>query len=180
MPESTGRIAPAAEVTQVRHPVAAQEKPIRRERGLRIALVSFASVIVLLGAVAAGGFAYLNHVVGSVHRIPVKFTALDASGTAGGETILLTTYQSGYTGTGTDKTDTGQAGLIMLLHINATRKAGGAVSIPPLTAVQVPGHGPMQLQDVLAVGGPSLLVAAVQSLTRVPINHYAQVNFAKS
>ena len=180
MPESTGRIAPAAEVTEVRPPVAAPEKPIRRKRGLRIALVSFASVIVLLGAVAAGGFAYLNHVVGSVHRIPVKFTALDASGTAGGETILLTTYQSGYTGTGTDKTDTGQAGLIMLLHINATRKAGGVVSIPPLAEVQVPGHGPMQLQDVLATGGPSLMVATVQSLTGVPINHYARINFDKS
>ena len=53
MPESTGRIAPAAEVTEVRPPVAAPEKPIRRKRGLRIALVSLASVIVLLGAVAA-------------------------------------------------------------------------------------------------------------------------------
>src|ERR1700761_8199646 len=177
MPESTGRIAPATEVPP---PAAEPEKPIRRKRGLRIALLSFASVVVLLGAVAAGGFAYINHEVGNVQRIPVNFTALDASGTAGGMTILLTTYQSGYTGTGTDKTDTGQAGLIMLLHINATRKAGGVVSIPPLTEVQVPGHGPMQLQDVLSAGGPSLMVKTVQSLTGVPINHYARINFSKS
>src|SRR6201996_2067536 len=174
MPESTGRIAPATEVPP---PAAEPEKPIRRKRGLRIALLSFASVVVLLGAVAAGGFAYINHEVGNVQRIPVNFTALDASGTAGGMTILLTTYQSGYTGTGTDKTDTGQAGLIMLLHINATRKAGGVVSIPPLAEVQVPGHGPMQLQNVLAVGGPSLMVKTVQSLTGVPINHYARIDF---
>src|ERR1700753_1148671 len=177
MPEATGRITPAAEVTEVRPPVAAPEKPIRRKRGLRIALVSLAAVIVLLGAVAAGGFAYLNHEIGSVQRIPVKVTALDASGTAGGETILLTTYQSGYTGTGADKTDTGEAGLIMLLHINATRKAGGVVSIPPLAEVQVPGHGPSQLQDVLSVGAPSLMVRTVQSLTGVPINHYARIDF---
>jgi LCP family protein required for cell wall assembly len=177
MPESTGRIAPAA---QVQPPAAEPEKPIRRKRGLRIALLSFASVIVLLGAVAAGGFAYINHEVGNIQRIPVKFTALDASGTAGGMTILLTTYQSGYTGTGTDTTDTGQAGLIMLLHINANRKAGGVVSIPPLAEMQVPGHGLMQLHDVLSVGGPSLMVKTVQSLTGVPINHYARINFDRT
>src|ERR1700760_2073974 len=177
MPEPTGRIAPAAEVQP---PAAAPDKPIRGKRGLRITLVSIASVVILAGAVAAGGFAYVNHEVGNVQRIPVKFTALDASGTAGGMTILLTSYQSGYTGTGSDKTDTGQAGLIMLLHINADKKAGGVVSIPPLAEVQVPGHGPMQLQDVLSVGGPSLLARTVQSLTGVPINHYARINFNRT
>ena len=35
--------------------------PIRQRPGLRIALLSLASVIVLSGAVAAGGFAYAAH-----------------------------------------------------------------------------------------------------------------------
>ncbi len=52
----------------------------RRRRGLRIALISMASFVVLIGAVAAGGYAYLNHMAGSIQRIPVKFTKLTAAG----------------------------------------------------------------------------------------------------
>jgi LCP family protein required for cell wall assembly len=65
----------------------------------------------------------------------------------------------------------------MLLHIDANQKAGGVVSIPPQTEVQVPGHGEMQLWNAMAIGGPSLLVQTVQSLTGVPINHYARIDF---
>jgi LCP family protein required for cell wall assembly len=152
--------------------------PKRRRRGLRITLLSLASVIVLLGAVAAGSFAYINHVVGSIPRIPVKFLAQDVP--SGGMTILLTDAQVGPTGLSLAQASgesSGQTGLIMLLHINAGGKAGGAVSIPSQTLVKVPGHGEMQIQDVVAVGGPSLLVETISHLTGVPINHFAQLDF---
>jgi len=148
--------------------------PKRRRRSLRVTLLSLASVIVLLGAAAAGTFAYINHVVGSIPRIPVKFLAqYDPSG---GTTILLTDAQEGPTGLDS-ATQSGKTGLIMLLHINAGDKAGGAVSIPPRTMVQVPGHGEMQIQDVVAAGGPSLLVETINHLTDVPINHFARIDF---
>jgi LCP family protein required for cell wall assembly len=51
------------------------------------------------------------------------------------------------------------------------------VSIPPLTEVNVPGHGRTQLSNALVMGGPSLLVQTVQSLTGVPINHYIRIDF---
>jgi LCP family protein required for cell wall assembly len=174
MPETPGRVAPE---TTVEQPVIEPGKPIRRHRGLRITLLSFASVIVLLGAVVAGGFAYVNHEAGRIHRIPVKFTTLQVAGAAGGMTVLLTSNQDGYTGLGSLADDSGQTGMIMLLHINAGQKAGGVVSISPLIRAQVPGHGEMQLSDVLSAGGPSLLVKTVQSLTGVPINHYARIDF---
>jgi hypothetical protein len=41
--------------------LAGEGVPPGRRRGLRIALLSLASVIVLLGAVAAGSFLYVNH-----------------------------------------------------------------------------------------------------------------------
>jgi LCP family protein required for cell wall assembly len=173
MPESTGRITPAATVEPS---VSEPEKPIRRKRGLRIVLLSFASLIMLLGGMVAGGYAYVNHAAGSIQRIPVKFTALRTADSAGGMTILLTSKappSESAEAAGTPDT----AGLIMLLHINAGQKAGGAVSIQPQTQVQVPGHGQMQLWDALAAGGPSLLVKTVQTLTGVPINHYARVDF---
>jgi LCP family protein required for cell wall assembly len=150
----------------------------RRRRGLRITLLSLASVIVLLGAVAAGSFAYINHEVGSIPRIQVKFLAQDVP--SGGMTILLTDAQVGPTGLTPAQASgqaSDQAGLIMLLHINAGDKAGGAVSIPPQTMVKVPGRGEMQIQYVVAVGGPSLLVETVKNLTGVAINHYARIDF---
>ena len=51
-------------------------RPARPRRGLRIALVSLASFVVLLGAAAVGGYAYVNHLAGSIPRIPVKFAKL--------------------------------------------------------------------------------------------------------
>src|SRR6266702_3674626 len=120
--------------------------PGRRRRGLRIPLVSLASATVLLGAAAAGTFIYVNHEVGSIPRVPVKFLAQEDP--AGGMNILLTGDQVGPSGfSGTPQTPM-QTGLITLLHINADQSAGGAVSLPPQIEVNVPGEGEMQLSNV--------------------------------
>ena len=174
MPDTPSEIAPDTAV----QPLATEPgKPIRRKRGLRIALLSFASVIVLLGAVVAGGYAYVNHAASSIQRIPVKFTTLHAAGSAGGMTILLTSEER-RSGSVNSTGGPDLSGLIMLLHINANQKAGGVVSIPPQTQVQVPGRGKTELWNALNIGGPSLLVQTVQSLTGVPINHYARIDFS--
>jgi LCP family protein required for cell wall assembly len=148
----------------------------RRRRGLRTVLVSLASVTVLLGAAAAGAFIYVNHEVGSIPRIPVKFLAHEDP--ADGTTILLTGKQVGPTGLSGTPQAPEDTGLIMLLHINANQSSGGVVSIPPQTEVNVPGHGQMQLGDVVDVGGASLLTETVHDLTGVPINHYAIIDFS--
>ena len=152
-------------------------RPARPRRGLRIALVSLVSFVVLLGAVAVGGYAYVNHLAGSFQRIPVKFAKLaGATQPAGAMTVLLTGATTGRISTSAP----GSSGLITLLHINAGDKGGGVVSIPPQALVQVPGHGQTQLNNALADGGASLLVRSVEQLTHVPINHYARINFANT
>jgi len=150
--------------------------PGRRRRGLRIALVSLASTTVLLGVAAAGAFIYVNHEVSSIPRIPVSFLARASS--TGGMTILLTSSQVGPTGLPSKPSAPAGSGLIMLLHINANKTAGGVVAFPPQTEVNVPGKGEMQLEKVMAVGGPSLLTETVHDLTGVPINHYARIDFS--
>ena len=80
-----------------------QEQPARRKRrGLRIALVTAASFVVLIGAVAAGGYAYVNHLASSIQRIPVTFAKLDAargsSEYGGAMTVLITGKGIGPTG----------------------------------------------------------------------------------
>ncbi len=155
----------------------------RKRRGLRIALVSLASFVVFVGASAAGGYAFLNHVADSIQRVPVHFTKLDAadqpagySDYGGAMTVLITGEGLGPTG---DRRNPGPSpsGLIMLLHVNASGYNGGVVSIPPQSVVNVPGHGRMQIEEALTIGGPSLLVQTVQDLTHVQINHYARIDF---
>src|ERR1700733_3223278 len=68
----------------------------RRRRGLRVMAMSQASATVLLGATAAGAFIYVNHELGSIPRIPVKFLAQEDP--AKGMTVLLSGSEVGPTG----------------------------------------------------------------------------------
>lgn len=161
-----------------------QESPPRRKRrGLRIALVSVASLVVFLGAVVAGGYAYVNHMVSSVPRVPVRFMKLDAADQSlagksrGAVNVLITGKGIGPTGAMSASEDS-SSGLIMVLHINASHHAGGVVSIPPQSIVRIPGHGRAKIEQALVFGGPSLLVQTVENLTHIQINHYARIDFA--
>jgi LCP family protein required for cell wall assembly len=157
-----------------------QERPVRRRRrGLRIALVTMASFIVLVGAVAAGGYAYVNHLAGSIQRIPVKFAAVSepvGSEYGGAMTVLITGKGIGPTGA-KSVPENSASGLIMLLHVNAEGYSGGVVSIPPQSIVRVPGHGRTQLENAEKFGGPDLLIKTIENLTHVQINHYARIDF---
>jgi LCP family protein required for cell wall assembly len=141
---------------------AGEVPPKRRRRGLRITLLSLASVIVLLGAAAAGIFVYINNEVGSIPRVPVKFLVKDSP--SDGMTILLTDADDG-------------SAAVNSVKQNAGNRAAGVVSIPAGTVVTVPGRGKMRIEDVAAVGGPSLLVETVHDLTGVSINHFARIDF---
>jgi LCP family protein required for cell wall assembly len=154
----------------------------QRRRTLRIALIALASALTLVAAVAVGGVLVLNHLASSIRRIPVSFAKLAAAdrpmGAAASQSMTVLITGSGIGATGSTSSSAGGSGLIMLLHINANHQAGGAVSIPPNSVVSVPGHGRTQLQDALALGGPTLLVTTVEQLTHVQIEHYARIDFS--
>jgi LCP family protein required for cell wall assembly len=152
----------------------------RKRRGLRIALVSLASVFALTAAVAVGGVLVLNHLASNIRRVPVTFAKLAAADRAAGNSsqamsVLMT--GTGVTPSGSASPFAGATGLVMVLHINANQQAGGVVSIPPQVVVPVPGHGQMKIANVLGVGGPSLLARTVEGLTGVQLEHYASINF---
>jgi LCP family protein required for cell wall assembly len=158
-----------------------EQPPRRRRRGLRIALVTVSSFVVLAGAIAVGGYAYVNHLASSIQRIPVSFAKLDtaAGGSSeygGAMTVLITGKGIGPTG-GMSVPEDSISGLIMLLHVNAEGYSGGVVSIPPQSIVRVPGHGRTTLDNAMKFGGPDLLVRTIENLTHVQINHYARIDF---
>ena len=136
-------------------------------------VLSLVALTVLAGAALFGVY-FVDHLIGGIHRVHVHSLAPKPAG-GSGLTILLTGAQTIPAGKKTVVFK--ESGLIMLLHIDASKEAGGVVSIPPQIEVAVPGHGQMQLWKALVVGGPDLLVQAVHSLTGVQISHYAQVDF---
>jgi LCP family protein required for cell wall assembly len=164
--------------------------PKRRRRARKIALITVASLMAVVGAVALGGFLTIRHLEGNIHRIPNVFAGLAAASrptmpaaTRNSMTILLTgspTLPAKDGGRGIDASSTAPedgSGLIALVHINASGKAAALVSIPPTAVVRVRGHGMTRIGRALQFGGPSLLIGTVERLTNVRIDHYSVVDF---
>jgi LCP family protein required for cell wall assembly len=148
----------------------------RRRRLKRIAIASGASLAVLIGAVAVGGYLTLNHLASGVQRIPVyaldaKSQAAFSGGTPGSLTFVFTA--SGlFPGQDVD------TGLIEMVHLNGDHGGGAVISFPANVLVHVPGHGEQRLGETLALGGPSLLIETLERLTHVRIEHYSRMIYA--
>jgi len=148
----------------------------RRRRLKRIAIVSGASLAVLVAAVAVGGFLLMNNLAGSVHRIPVyaldaKSQAAFSRGTPGSMTFVFTA--SGlFPGQDVD------TGFVELVHLNGDHGGGAVISFPANVLVRVPGHGEQRLGEALTLGGPSLLIETLERLTHVRIDHYSRMIYA--
>jgi LCP family protein required for cell wall assembly len=162
-----------------------------RRRKLLIRLAVASSLSLVLAAVGAVGAGYLvvNHLVGSIHRIP-GIVALDAkdqpvvlTGEGRSMTVLLTgsaiepAVRGGGGVDGSSRAPELPSGLIALVHLNANQHSGAVVSIPADAVVSVPGHGRTELWNTLTIGGPSLLIQTVERLTHVRINHYSVLDF---
>jgi LCP family protein required for cell wall assembly len=162
----------------------------RRRTARRVALGSGAALLSVTGVLAGVSYLTVNHLASSVHRIPNVFVGLAASErpvmpavSRHSMTVLLTgsfaePAQRG--GTGVDGSSTAPealSGLIALVHLNADHRTGSVVSIPPNAVVSVPGHGRQQLGATLSEGGPSLLIASVEKLTNVRVDHYSVLDF---
>ena len=103
-------------------------------------------VAALSGATPTGGTTYL--LAGSDSR---EDGAIAADGTAGA------------------RTDT-----IMLLHVPENGPQA-LISLPRDTFVEIPGHGGRKLNASYAYGGPELLVATVEGLTGLTVDHYVEI-----
>jgi len=74
---------------------------------------------------------------------------------------------------GTQAGPAARSDAILLLHLDADRGRAWLVSIPCDVRVTVPGHGERRIEAAFAFGGPPLLVATFERLTRLPIDHMA-------
>jgi LCP family protein required for cell wall assembly len=65
---------------------------------------------------------------------------------------------------------------VMLLHLDADRERAWLVSIPRDAWVSLPGHGDDRIDVAYALGGPRLLVGALERLSRLRIDHLAVID----
>lgn len=158
----------------------------RRRRATRIIVPI---VIVVSGiAVAVGGGFYVvtDHLADQIRREPHVFTGLaDAARPPDTDplTFLLVGTDSGRRATHGGPHRSFPAGsrrsdLIALAQFDEDRTRATVVSIPRHSWVDVPGHGRTKIDTAYAEGGPQLLVKAVESLTRVRVDHFAGIDFA--
>jgi len=178
-PESPGPDS-SANAESSGHPESGEKvRPRRKRRFKRIGLTTAAALVVVVCLVAGGVYIFANHILSSVHRIHVS--ALQPAKPGSSMTVLLTSYAVGASTaslTAASKVARPSSGLIALIHLNANRRAGAVISVPPTLLVSIPGHGRKDIGKALAIGGPSLLVKTVEQLTDVPINHYSILTLA--
>jgi LCP family protein required for cell wall assembly len=192
-PAGTQDAADSAAIRPAEQKSRAERKSRAGRKGLvrRIALIAVAGIVAVAGVVALGGFLAVRHLEGNIHRIPNVFNRLTAAtrpvmpaATKHSMTILLTAsdklpaHRGGNGILGSSTAPEVASAVISLVHIDANMKGGAIVSIPADAVVRVPGHGREPISRSLAIGGPSLLIATVQQLTGVAIDHYSVVDDA--
>jgi LCP family protein required for cell wall assembly len=144
----------------------------RRRRLRRIAIAVAASLVVVAGGLVGTAYLYVQHEVGSVHRIQVAaLTAAHQPVARGGLNVLLTS-------SGPFPGLNGPTGLIELLHLDASHRDGAVISFPANVVVHVPGHGEEPLGSTLTLGGPSLMIETIEDLTGVRIEHYSRITYS--
>jgi LCP family protein required for cell wall assembly len=66
---------------------------------------------------------------------------------------------------------------IMLVHVQADRKAAYVISIPRDSWVPIPGRGTAKINAAFSWGGPALMVRTVESVTGVHVDHVVVADF---
>ncbi|MFF4339764.1 LCP family protein [Kitasatospora sp. NPDC001540] len=169
-----------------------EHRPTRR-RGLRIALIALAG-LVLVGA-GLGGLAYwkLNGNIRGVDISGQLGTARPPASTGGAFNVLVlgSDSRSGANGSlaGGETGDTARSDTAMVVHVNQAHTAASVVSIPRDTLVprpactgtdgkQVPAVRSAMFNSAYEVGGPACAVRTAEQLTGMRMDHFVEVDFA--
>ncbi|WP_327005027.1 LCP family protein [Dactylosporangium sp. NBC_01737] len=159
--------------------------PMRR--GKRILLICLASLVVVIGLLAAGGAIYVNSVENRVKRVEAfdqvpeddRPPKVEAAKNAMNFLVLGSDTRDPNT-PGGSRSDT-----IILMHLTKDHSAADLISIPRDTWVHVPksangkfGNTDAKINAAYAWGGVPLTVQTVEAFTGVRIDHVAIIDFA--
>lgn len=151
--------------------------PRRRRAAFWIALGLLCTIVLIVAWGAAGYFSLRSGVSEANERLPQSaeraLSAQDGSLLSSPTTILLLG-----TDLGPGREDTGRADAIVLLRTDPDEHRISLLSIPRDLRVEIPGYGPDKVNAAYAFGGTKLAIDTVESVTGVPVNHVAVVDFS--
>jgi LCP family protein required for cell wall assembly len=163
--------------------------PAPRRRLLIRVLLGVAAVAVLLAGVAGGLFLERQRSYDrNIQRIPGAFPdegdrPPHAPGRAQNWLLVGSDRRAGQGSTGGDAGEAlwrygaQRADTIMVVHLPADRGRAYLVSFPRDAWVPVRGHGNAKLNAAFSFGGPPLLIATIERLTGVRVDHFAILDF---
>lgn len=150
-------------------------------------VIVFAALLGLIGAAAGAYVFYLNQTVSSnvqfADLLPDQLTVTGPSGT---QTVVAPTREAqagnslNFLVLGSDSRgdgDQGRSDVIVLAHVSDDRQHVTLIHFPRDLYVDIPGHGKNKINAAYAFGGTKLLVATLQQLVQVPIDHVALIDF---
>jgi LCP family protein required for cell wall assembly len=154
----------------------------RRRRNL---LRTLAILVVLVAVVASAGlvygYRYADRLVGKGRRAVANLTPV-ASGQAMNILLVGSDSRTGLTRRQLGRIQTvkvpgRRTDTIMILHVSPRRDKAVMVSLPRDLRTTIDGRT-SKINAAFALGGPGLLVRTVEQTTGLPINHYAEIDFA--
>jgi LCP family protein required for cell wall assembly len=155
-------------------------------RWLRVLALIMGLVLVLVGGGAGTAWYYVHSVDNSINRVDafVGVPEADRPTKPAESAKAMNLLILGSDSRNPDSTGGSRSDTIMLAHIPAGRDKAQLISIPRDTWVTLPkaangsGGGPAKINAAFAFGGVPLMVRAVESFTRVRIDHVLLVDFA--
>jgi anionic cell wall polymer biosynthesis LytR-Cps2A-Psr (LCP) family protein len=155
--------------------------PRRRRNLVRTLAIVVVLLVVLAGAGALYGYRYADRLVGKGQQ-PVA--GLTPAGPGGAINILLVGSDSrdGLTRRQLGRIQTVEVpgrrtDTIMIVHVSPDRPKPVMISLPRDLRATINGRT-TKINAAFAFGGPDLLVKTVEETTGLPINHYAEIDFA--
>ena len=155
--------------------------PRRRNRGLTIALVALAVIVV--GALASAAI-----YVGSIDRTVTSNVQVgedlppevpededEAPRPPKGATEAVNYVIMGSDARPDDSA--GRSDVLMVAHLAADRQSAALISFPRDMWVDVPGHGKNKINAAYSLGGPQLTVRTLEGLLGTRMDHTAQIDF---
>ncbi len=136
-------------------------------------------------ALVFAGYGYLTYTEGKIDRIEAsELTSLNTIAAGSDDTVnVLIVGVDDRSTLPDDWEDTfgefaGRRTDVMILAHLVPGESIQMLSIPRDLKANIPNHGTNRINAAYVLGGPDLLVQAIQSETGIPIHHYVEIDFA--
>ena len=153
----------------------APEPPEQRRLPRALLVFLLASVVFIILACGAV-FLTVQQLTGNIPRVPNVFAGLDDNNRPAPIADRIS-----FLVMGTDSRQGGDTVLTLArvdVDLNPSATKASVVSIPRDALVDVPDRGPAKISAAYGLGGPTLLVRAVEQLTHNRIDHFAIIDYA--